>query len=99
MEDPYELSLPEGWTAAADEQRVAYTSADGAERVTLRESVLGLALYWFVELETRRDGAGAWVERPLDVGDPFTDWEDAAERTDRLIRNLDRGYCEYAPEA
>ncbi|WP_396610244.1 hypothetical protein ACH9L7_08240 [Haloferax sp. S1W] len=92
-DDPFSLSVPEGWTVELDvdtdvddsHAQTVYESPDGRYRVTVTEFARGLTLYWWVDIFAR--AGGEWHRREIGVGDSFRDPEAvAAAAQDALDR-------------
>ncbi|SEK48780.1 hypothetical protein [Haloferax larsenii] len=98
-DDPFSLSLPEGWTVELDvdtsvddpRSQVVYESPDSRFRVTITEFSRGLTLYWWVDIFAR--AGGEWHRRETGLGDSFRDPEAVAaaaqDALDRLGGSLE----------
>ncbi|KAB1196844.1 MULTISPECIES: hypothetical protein [Haloferax] len=76
-DDPFSLSVPEGWSVAIDTDtddangRTVYESPDEDYRVVVTEFSRGLRLYWWVDIFAY--AGGEWHRREVGLGDSFRD--------------------------
>ncbi|KTG19463.1 hypothetical protein [Haloferax profundi] len=91
-DDPFALSIPQGWTVVIDEDtddasaQTIYESPTCDYRVVVTEFARGLTLYWWVDIFARADGE--WHRREVGLGDSYRDPEVVADAAQDAIDGL-----------
>ncbi|ELZ91639.1 hypothetical protein C440_15034 [Haloferax mucosum ATCC BAA-1512] len=96
-DDPFSLTIPEGWTVETDgdtddaSAQTIYESPDADYRVVVTEFARGLTLYWWVDIFAHADGE--WHRREVGFGDSYRDPEKvtaaAQDAVDQLAPTTD----------
>lgn len=91
-DDPFSLSVPEGWSIAIDHDtdearaRTTYESPERDYRVVVTEFARGLTLYWWVDIFAR--ASGEWHRREVGLGDSYRDPAAVADAAQDAIDGL-----------
>jgi hypothetical protein len=85
MSDPYDCTLPPGWTTRQDGDAVAYTNPEGTRRVTVTELSRGLSLFWWVDAARRPTPSADWEPVSTDASESFRDPEEAVRSAETVV--------------
>lgn len=80
--DPYDLALPDGWSAQYRERTAVYENGRGDHRVRIVEFSKGLSLYWWVDVYV---GDEEWHRQEVGLGDSYTDPDDAVAAVESYL--------------
>jgi len=80
--DPYDLDLPDGWSAQYRDRTAVYENGRGDHRVRIVEFSKGLSLYWWVDVYV---GDEEWHRQEVGLGDSYTDPEVAVAAVESYL--------------
>jgi hypothetical protein len=91
-DDPFSLTIPEGWTVAIDEDtedasaQTIYESPGADYRVVVTEFARGLTLYWWVDIFAHANDE--WHRREVGLGDSYRDPDTVADAAQDALDGL-----------
>ncbi|WP_435185302.1 hypothetical protein [Halobellus sp. EA9] len=80
--DPYDLDLPERWSAQYRDRTAVYENDRGDHRVRIVEFSKGLSLYWWVDVYV---GDEEWRRQEVGLGESYTDPDDAVAAVESYL--------------